>query len=118
MITNKEVLEQGKLVQNYPIDQNPFTGEQESNGGVENFLIYDNKVYTVLTDFTGSIVGANDAASILTDDVDGFIETMFFFDEDDLEAALDAEAEDIIREYDDLRRSEEDAEDWLRNDDW
>ena len=125
MITNKEVFEHGKLVQHYSIDQNPFTGERESNGGVENLLIFDNKVYSVLTDFTGSIADANGTPSLVIDDAEGFMNTMFLIDESDMEAALDAEvqAQEEI-DYDEWERWEaahgiqEVDDDWIRSDDW
>jgi len=118
MITNKQVLEQGKLVQDYPIDYNPFTGEQESNGGVENLLIFDNKVYSVLTDFTGSIADANGEPSLVTDDADGFMKTMFFIDEYDMDAALDAEVRGFEQDYEDWQLDQSLENDWMRNDDW
>ena len=118
MITNKELFEQGKLVQHYFIDHNPFTGEQETNGGVENLFIYDNKVYSVLTDFTGSVADPNGDPSIITDDAEGFMKTMFYIDEDDIGAALDAEDANFQQEYEDwaLSRYEEDRE--MRQEDW
>ncbi len=118
MITNKQVFEQGKLVQHYSIDHNPFTGEQESNGGVENLLIFDHKVYSVLTDFTGSIAGANEEATLVTDDADGFMKGMFYIDEDDMDAALDAEVRQFNDEFTDWQLSQDEADDWMRSDDW
>jgi hypothetical protein len=118
MITNKQVFEQGKLVQDYPIDYNPFTGEQESNGGVENLVIFDQKVYSVLTDFTGSIADASGEPSLVTDDADGFMKTMFFIDEDDMDAALDAEVRGFEQDYEDWQLDQSIDDDWMRSDDW
>ena len=118
MITNKQVLEQGKLVQDYPIDHNPFTGQDETNGGVENLVIYDNKVYSVLTDFTGSIADADGEPTLVTDDVDGFMNTMFYIDEDDMENILQQEAEtaSFQQDYEDWQLSQ--YEEDMRSDDW
>lgn len=118
MITNKQVFEEGKLVQHYPIDQNPHTGEQESNGGVENLVVYNQKVYSVLTDFTGSIANANGEPSLVTDDADGFMNTMFYIDESDLEESLDAEVLGFEEDHGDWQLGQSLDEDWLRNDDW
>jgi hypothetical protein len=123
MITNKQVLEQGKLVQHYPIDQNPFTGEQESNGGVENLVIFDHKVYSVLTDFTGSIADANGTPSLVTDDAEGFMNTMFIFDDPEEVLKAEIEAQEEV-DYDEWERWEsahgiqEVDDDWMRSDDW
>jgi hypothetical protein len=116
MITNKQVFEQGRIVQHYPIDQNPMTGEPESNGGVENLVIYDNKVYSVLTDFTGSIADASGEPSLVTDDAEGFMESMFYIDEDDMDAALDSEAATFQGEYEEWEMSQYDED--MRSDDW
>jgi len=75
-MTNKEVYEMGELVLDYPIDVDPFTGDKETNGGVENILIYDNKVFSVLTDFTGFVAAPDDEPSIITDDVEYFMKDM------------------------------------------
>ena len=120
MITNKDVIEQGKLVQYYSLDKNPYTGETESNGSTENFFIYDQKIYSVLTDFTGSIVNPTEEPALITDDVDGFIEQLFVFDdqEDVLSAQVqmkEDEETDDAQMWDDILRQHED---WLRNDDW
>jgi len=123
MITNKQVLEQGKLVQDYPIDYNPFTGEKESNGGVENLVIYDNKVYSVLTDFTGSIADANGTPSLVTDDAEGFMNTMFIFDDPEEVLKAQSESQEEI-DYDEWERWEaahgiqEIDDDWMRQEDW
>jgi hypothetical protein len=118
MITNKQVLEQGKLVQDYPIDHNPFTGQDETNGGMENLVIYDGKVYSVLTDFTGSIADADGEPTLVTDDVDGFMNTMFYIDEDDMENILQQEAEtaSLQQDYEDWQMSQ--YEEDMRSDDW
>lgn len=119
MITNKQVFEEGRLVQHYPIDQNPHTGEQESNGGVENLVVYNQKVYSVLTDFTGSIANANGEPSLITDDADGFMKTMFFIDESDLEEALDAEVQAQSEiDYDEWQLDQSMQDDFMADDEW
>lgn len=100
-MTNKEVLQNGNVVQDYPIDQNPFTGEQESNGGIENLVVYGNIVYSVLTDFTGSIADPDGDATIVTDDAEGFMKTMFYLDESDIEEITEDQAEHYLQEYED-----------------
>ena len=91
-MTNKEVIEQGKIVQTYPIDHNPFTGEQESNGGIENLIVCENLVYSVLTDFTGSIADPDGEPTIITDDAESFMQQMFFFQ--DPEEVLESQTQD------------------------
>jgi len=119
MITNKEVYEMGKLVQDYPIDENPFTGEQETNGGVENILIYDNKVFSVLTDFTGSIADPDGEPSIITDDAESFMKDMFYVNEDDLEDITEDQAQQYLQEYEDWQMDQSlDGGDQMRSDDW
>lgn len=116
MITNKQILNEGEVVQHYPIDQNPFTGEQESNGGIENLVIYDNKVYSILTDFTGSIAYPNEEPTLITDDAEIFMQEMFLIDDE--EEMLEAEADARIQQ-DEEEWSQSLGEDmYSRNDDW
>ena len=123
MITNKQVLEQGKLVQYYPIDHDPFTGEEISGRGFENLVIFDHKVYSVLTDFTGSIADASGEPSLVTDDAEGFMNTMFIFDDPEEALKAQAEAQEEI-DYDEWERWEsahgiqEIDDDWMRREDW
>ena len=100
-MTNKQIFNQGKLVEHYPIDQNPFTGQQESNGGIENLLVYNGTVYSVLTDFTGSVADPDGLADIVSDDAETFMQQIFSFD--DPEEVAKAEAEEQ------MRRDEDDA---------
>ena len=121
MITNKQILDEGQLIQDYPIDYNPFTGQSESNGGVENLVIYDNKVYSVLTDFTGSIADPNGEPSLVTDDADAFMQAMFLVDDEEeiLNAEADAQWDMDIEDWE-WREKNVDGlgKDWDRNDDW
>lgn len=117
-MTNKEVLQNGNLIQDYPIDQNPFTGEQESNGGIENLIIYNDKVYSVLTDFTGSIADPDGEPSIVTDDVDGFMNTMFYLDESDIEEIVEDQADQYLSEYEDWEMEQYRGYDDMRLEDW
>jgi len=120
MITNKDVIEQGKIVQHYSIDHNPFTGKVEQDAGFENLVMYDHKIYSVLTDFTGSVADPTGTPDVVTDDAEGFMETMFFMDESDVEKIIEEEGKALL-EYDfdqwELDDSQWDDE-WLRNDDW
>ena len=120
MITNKDVIEQGKIVQHYSIDHNPFTGKEEENGGFENLVMYDHKIYSVYTDFTGSVADPTGTPDVVTDDAEGFMETMFFMDESDVEKIIEEEGKALL-EYDfeqwELDDSQWDDE-WLRSDDW
>ena len=115
MITNKQVFENGKLVQNYPIDHNPFTGEQETNGGVENLLIFDHKVYSVVTDFTGSIADANGEPSLVTDDAEEFMKTMFIFDDPEEVLKAETEAQEEV-DYDEWELYDSSEDDYLQGD--
>lgn len=120
MITNKDVIEQGKIVQHYSIDHNPFTGKVEQDAGFENLVMYDHKIYSVYTDFTGSVADPTGTPDVVTDDAEGFMETMFFMDESDVEKIIEEEAQALL-EYDfdqwELDDSQWDDE-WLRSDDW
>ena len=113
MITNKEVIEQGKIVQHYSIDHNPFTGKVEQDAGFENLVMYDNAIYSVLTDFTGSVADPTGTPDVVTDDAQTFMEQMFIFD--DPEEVMKAEA-DEQEEYD--AEQWELWDDWMRDDDW
>lgn len=125
MITNKDVIEQGKIVQHYSIDHNPFTGNPEPDAGFENLVMYDNKIWSVLTDFTGSVANPTGTPDIVTDDADGFMKSMFYLDESDIEQILEEEvkAQEEV-DYDEWERWEaahgiqEIEDEWMRSDDW
>ena len=120
MITNKDVIEQGKIVQHFQIDHNPFTGKPEEMGGFENLVMYDNKIWSVLTDFTGSVADPNGTPDIVTDDAQSFMETMFVFDDPEEVLKAETEAQDEI-DYDEWERWEAAhgiQEDWMRDDEW
>ena len=122
MITNKDVIEQGKIVQHYSIDHNPFTGNPEPDAGFENLVMYDNKIWSVLTDFTGSVANPTGTPDIVTDDAEGFMKSMFYLDESDIEQILEEEvkAQDEA-DYDEWERWEAAhgiQEDFLRDDEW
>ena len=122
MITNKDVIEQGKIVQHYSIDHNPFTGKVEQDAGFENLVMYDHKIYSVYTDFTGSVADPTGTPDVVTDDADGFMKSMFYLDESDMEQILEeqAKAQDEI-DYDEWERWEAAhgiQEDFLRDDEW
>ena len=122
MITNKDVIEQGKIVQHYSIDHNPFTGKVDEKGGFENLVMYDNKIWSVLTDFTGSVADPTGTPDIVSDDADTFMKTMFYLDESDMEQILEEEsrAQDEV-DYDEWERWEAENgidDEWMRTDDW
>ena len=125
MITNKDVIEQGKIVQHYSIDHNPFTGNPEPDAGFENLVMYDNKIWSVLTDFTGSVANPTGTPDIVTDDADGFMKSMCYLDESDIEQIWEEEAKaQNEADYDEWERWEaahgiqEIEDDWMRSDDW
>jgi hypothetical protein len=125
MITNKDVIEQGKIVQHYSIDHNPFTGNPEPDAGFENLVMYDNKIWSVLTDFTGSVANPTGTPDIVTDDAEGFMKSMFYLDESDIEQILEEEVKaQNEADYDEWERWEaahgiqEIEDDWMRSDDW
>lgn len=74
-MTSKEVYEMGKVLQGYPIDFDPFTKEEKENGGIENIVIYDNKVYSVFTDMLDNVL--EEDAFMLDENVDRFMENFF-----------------------------------------
>ena len=119
-MTNKEILEKGKLVQHYPLDHDPFTGQTEIEHGFENLVIYDQKVYSVLTDFTGSVADPNGEPALITDDADTFMEQLFVFEDPQEVLEAETEAQDEI-DYDAWERWESAhgiQEDWTRDDEW
>ncbi len=120
MITNKDVIEQGKIVQHFQIDHNPFTGKVDELGGFENLVMYVNKIWSVLTDFTGSVADPTGEPSIVTDDAQSFMETMFIFEDPQEVLEAETEAQDEI-DYDEWERWESAhgiQEDWTRDDEW
>ena len=125
MITNKDVIEQGKIVQHFQIDHNPFTGKVEQDAGFENLVMYDHKIYSVYTDFTGSVADPTGTPDVVTDDADGFMKSMFYLDESDIEQILEEEVKaQNEADYDEWERWEaahgiqEIEDDWMRSDDW
>ena len=118
MITNKDVIEQGKIVQNFPLDYDPFTGETVSEHGFENLVMYDHKIYSVLTDFTGSVADPSGTPDIVTDDAQTFMEELFMFDDPDQILAEETKAQEEY-DYDQWELLDSKLEDdWMRNDDW
>lgn len=93
-MTNKQVFQEGNIIEHYPIDHNPFTGEKDSYGGFENLIIYGNKVYSVLTDFTGSIAYSEEEPDIISDDADEFVKMLFTSVDPDEVARLEAEEQE------------------------
>lgn len=56
MVTNQFVYDNGEVVDSYPCDIDPVTGETESNGGVEHIVQYKDKFYAVITSWDGDVV--------------------------------------------------------------
>ena len=75
-MTSEEVYKLGTLLQGYPIDFDPLTKEDKENGGVENIVVYDNKVYSIFTDIFDN-VAPEEEAFVLDDNVDRFMEKFF-----------------------------------------
>ena len=120
MITNKDVIEQGKIVQHYSIDHNPFTGKEEENGGFENLVMYDNTIYSVLTDFTGSVADPTGTPDVVTDDAESFMKQMFIFDDPEEVLKAETDAQDEI-DYDEWERWEAAhgiQDDWSEDNEW
>ena len=121
MITNKDVIEQGKIVQHYSIDHNPFTGNPEPDAGFENLVMYDNKIWSVLTDFTGSVADPAGVPDVVTDDAEGFMKQMFIFEDPEEVLKAETEAQEEV-DYDEWERWEaahgiqEIEDEWMRDD--
>jgi len=49
-VSGELLLIEGNELENYPIDYNPVTKEQESNGGIEHVIEYGGEKYLVVTD--------------------------------------------------------------------
>jgi len=47
----QEILDNGEILDSWPIDMNPETGESESNGGQEFKVKYEGQIYIVQTDW-------------------------------------------------------------------
>ena len=54
MITNKEVFDKGEVLDHYPCDVNEKK-ETQSNGSVENVVLYNGKYYYVITDWENNV---------------------------------------------------------------
>jgi hypothetical protein len=54
MITNKEVFDKGEVLEHYPCDVNE-NKETQSNGSVENVVLYNGKYYYVITDWENNV---------------------------------------------------------------
>ena len=54
MITNKEVFDKGEVLDHYPCDVNE-NKEIQTNGSVENVVLYNGKHYYVITDWENNV---------------------------------------------------------------
>ncbi len=116
-MTNKEVFELGKILQFYTMDSNPVTGDSGVNTGIDNLIIFDGKVYSILTDESGVLGDPDGAPVLISDDPHKFMSDLFFMESDDLN--LEKDLEEFRRESGDMiRRSDLDKFGWTRNDDW
>jgi len=52
-MTNQFVFAYGEIVDDWPCDTNPVTGETEVNGGVEHLVRYGENDYLIITDWDG-----------------------------------------------------------------
>jgi hypothetical protein len=56
----QDVFENGKILDSYPIDYNPKTGESESNGGQEFRMEYYGKTYLIQVGWDDIIYGGHE----------------------------------------------------------
>lgn len=61
MITNKEVFDKGEVLDHYPCDVNE-NKEIQTNGSVENVVLYNGKHYYVITDWENNVRWADEIA--------------------------------------------------------
>jgi hypothetical protein len=120
-MTNKEVFESGKILQFYTTDFNPVTGEPGINAGIDNLVLFNGRVYSILTDKTGSVGDSYGLPLLISDNPQKFMEDLCFSENDLYQKhnwESDTEHFDIgdLIEWDELDRM--DKLGWVRNDDW
>lgn len=54
MITNKEVFDKGEVLEHYPCDVNQ-NKEVETNGSIENVVLFNGKKYCIITDWDNNV---------------------------------------------------------------
>jgi len=70
-LTNAFVFKNGDVLDKWPCDVNPETGEQESNGGTENLIEYEDKKYLIVSDTNGDVIlNPEELATEKTEDED------------------------------------------------
>jgi hypothetical protein len=65
--TNREVFLHGEVLEDWPCDVNPETGERESNAGIECLMRYKDHTYCIITDWAEERILFPDAEAIPTD---------------------------------------------------
>ena len=68
MITNKEVFDKGEVLEHYPCDVNQ-NKEIETNGSIENVVLFIGKKYCVITDWKNSVRWCDEIAEEISDEV-------------------------------------------------
>jgi hypothetical protein len=67
MITNKEVFDKGEVLEHYPCDVNQ-NKEIETNGSIENVVLFNGKKYCVITDWKNSVRWCDEIAEEIPND--------------------------------------------------
>lgn len=67
MTTNKEVFENGSVLEHYPCDVDD-DGTLKSNASIEYVIEYKGRRYLVLTDWDNNVRRANDTAHEINED--------------------------------------------------
>jgi len=122
-MTNKQVFEEGQIIEHYPMDINPSTGEMKSNGGIEYLIQIDNNVYSIQTDWDNNITDPNGTPMVISVDAIKFIRDVYGTETSHLNDIAEAE-EQLKRDDDELNaqyyweESQFDARAWMRDDDW
>lgn len=122
-MTNKQVFEEGQIIEHYPMDINPFTGEMKSNGGIEYLIQIDNTVYSIQTDWDNNITDPNGTPMVISVDAAKFIKDVYGNESSHPNDIAEAE-EQLKRDDDELNmqyywdESQFDARAWMRDDDW
>ena len=55
----QNIFDNGEIIEHYPIDYNPETGESESNGGKEFLVKYNKKKYLIQTNWNDEVFGGS-----------------------------------------------------------
>lgn len=66
MPTNKEIFENGSVLEHYPCDVNEDK-EIQSNGSIENIVEYEGKKYYIITDYENNVRWESEEATELNE---------------------------------------------------